>query len=486
MVDAAVVVHNDNDHIRRNEKKETRTSQVMERKERCMENGDGEGGVDPYRCNLRGCNPKTTEARGRILVASKTTNGSSSSHNDDIHQELKGDESDVKQNEDADDDSMLIVDTLRERFEKYGFIILENCFHETYQKELLNDWYRFSEQFFQYCFHVLHHNGHISIDSDQIAPEAERAEDGEELKQNLIPTRSGSETSNTSTKQQPTNNEMNLKRYTLGLSAKNGFEEIVMRSPGRYEISLLNFYRNLASRKTTRQQEDRHHQQDREGEDHVEQQREQSSLPPSRPLPTLPIPNHPSYETLIESTILSKLIPSLLHSTNGDKMKLCHVSLLVGTPGCVEQSWHIDGGHVSLTEHLPCHVFNIFIPLVNIPHIMGPTELRPGTHVHSRNLGPMLLVAKCRKTLLKPYVATLNLGDILIFDYRVLHRGKANTIKPRYGPTKTTTKTTTVAATATSSRSNNHRTFLVLTYSQPWFEDVVNFPKRSMLDAVGC
>ena len=36
-----------------------------------------------------------------------------------------------------------------------------------------------------------------------------------------------------------------VKKYTLGLSAKHGFEEIVMRSPGRYEISLLNYYKNL-------------------------------------------------------------------------------------------------------------------------------------------------------------------------------------------------------------------------------------------------
>jgi len=73
---------------------------------------------------------------------------------------------------------------------------------------------------------------------------------------------------------------------------------------------------------------------------------------------------------------------------------ICNLSLLVATPGCPTQSWHADGGHTSLTKHEPCHVFNVFIPLVYVPLSMGPTELRPGTHYHTRNLAAMMLVAK--------------------------------------------------------------------------------------------
>jgi ectoine hydroxylase-related dioxygenase (phytanoyl-CoA dioxygenase family) len=66
-----------------------------------------------------------------------------------------------------------------------------------------------------------------------------------------------------------------------------------------------------------------------------------------------------------------------------------------------------------------------------------------------------MLVAKCRKTLQAPVWPSLSLGDLLIFDYRILHRGRAN-------------------------RSNQRRNYLVLTYAEPWFQDVLNFPKRSM------
>mmetsp|Transcript_28351 Transcript_28351/g.59638 ORF Transcript_28351/g.59638 Transcript_28351/m.59638 type:complete len:445 (+) Transcript_28351:73-1407(+) len=57
---------------------------------------------------------------------------------------------------------------------------------------------------------------------------------------------------------------------------------------------------------------------------------------------------------------------------------LCNLSLLVATPGCPTQAWHADGGHVSMSTHEPCHCFNVFVPLVDVPLEMGPTELRPG------------------------------------------------------------------------------------------------------------
>ena len=47
-------------------------------------------------------------------------------------------------------------------------------------------------------------------------------------------------------------------------------------------------------------------------------------------------------------------------------------------PGAGDQAWHSDGAHVSLSKHLPCHVLNVFIPLVDLTLELGPTEFRPG------------------------------------------------------------------------------------------------------------
>ena len=67
----------------------------------------------------------------------------------------------------------------------------------------------------------------------------------------------------------------------------------------------------------------------------------------------------------------------------------------------------------------------------------------------------MMLAAKCRGTLRVPVCEPLKQGDVCCFDYRVLHRGRAN-------------------------MSDENRFVLVFSFSEPWFTDVLNFPKRSM------
>jgi ectoine hydroxylase-related dioxygenase (phytanoyl-CoA dioxygenase family) len=66
-----------------------------------------------------------------------------------------------------------------------------------------------------------------------------------------------------------------------------------------------------------------------------------------------------------------------------------------------------------------------------------------------------MLASKCRGTLRVPVWPPLQQGDAVCFDYRILHRGRANT-------------------------TDQNRLVLVLTFCEPWFTDVLNFPKRSM------
>lgn len=206
------------------------------------------------------------------------------------------------------------------------------------------------------------------------------------------------------------------KIFALGLGVKHGFREVVMRSPGRYELSLLN------------------HDVWFRGKDGF------------KLLETLQ--NH-----------LESLVPPLLGKSSWDDVKITNFSFVVSTPGATTQGWHADGGHVSLEEHKPCHCFNVFIPLCDMPSLeWGPTELRPGSHYYTRNLAPMLLAARCRKELRPTVAPLLNQGDVLIFDYRILHRGLANLTK------------------------EHNRAVLVLTVSEKWFDDRLNFPKRSLYE----
>ena len=69
----------------------------------------------------------------------------------------------------------------------------------------------------------------------------------------------------------------------------------------------------------------------------------------------------------------------------------------------------------------------------------------------------MYLAAFIGKRLKPTNAPCLNKGSVLLFDYRVLHRGKANI-------------------------SNEKRPILVFTFAKPWFRDVLNFSKRSVFD----
>lgn len=254
-------------------------------------------------------------------------------------------------------------------FSRDGFV----CLSQAVSDESLDEWRDFSDTYFRECFETLHDRGYTAF------PEHCRS------------TQDGSV------------------EYALKCGAKNGFREIVMRSPGRYELSLLHCL------------------------------------------------ERPSLDTILE--VLDPVVSPLLQEKSLGNVQLCHVSLLVATPGATDQSWHADGGHVSLSEHLPCHALNVFIPLVDVPLELGPTELRPGSHYLTRNLAPMMLLAKAKKTLRPPVVPRLRKSDVLAFDYRMLHRGRAN------------------------QHPHLNRPVLVLTFAKEWYVDVCNFPKRSMYES---
>jgi Phytanoyl-CoA dioxygenase (PhyH) len=208
--------------------------------------------------------------------------------------------------------------------------------------------------------------------------------------------------------------------FAMQPGVKHGFREIVMRSPGRYEISLQSLT-SICTRSLL---------------DIVQEH-----------LPWVPFLLH-------QPTPHSTSNPMTWKDVN-----IVNVSLVISTPGATDQKWHADGGHVDLHEHLPCHCANLFIPLCPITEENGPTELRPGTHFFTRQLVPMMLAAKAKKTLAAPVTPLLQLGDVLIFDYRLLHRGRAN-------------------------RSPSHnRVILVVTVAVPWFRDVLNFPHLNLYAA---
>jgi len=88
----------------------------------------------------------------------------------------------------------------------------------------------------------------------------------------------------------------------------------------------------------------------------------------------------------------------------------------------------------------PLHAVNVFVPLIDLHSGSGPTEYVPGSHFDFE--------LKARSKIPK-----VKAGHALVFDYRLKHRGLANT-------------------------GSEERPLLYLTYAKPFWLDVYNFDRK--------
>ena len=236
------------------------------------------------------------------------------------------------------------IQQVKDYFESQGFVLLKNFFRDERQHKLLRELKKTSNILFHDIFEALHFKGYTKF------PEHSRTWVDESTQQ---------------TKRQ----------FAIGEGRQNGYNEIVMRNPGRYEIRW-----------------------DPE------------------------IVGGPSIQPLVDQ--LKGIIPSLFNKEFADMSHIhMHMSLIMATTDSTEQSYHADGEHLDLSQHQPVHCLNVFIPLVDVPQDRGPTEIFPASHFTTRQPSPM----KIDTALLNaPYAPELKVGDALMFDYRTLHRGKPN------------------------------------------------------------
>lgn len=117
------------------------------------------------------------------------------------------------------------------------------------------------------------------------------------------------------------------------------------------------------------------------------------------------------FDFVLENEQLKATVASILGCSD---YVVANRSLVISMPGCSDQAWHSDGPHMSATEDLPCHCFNVFIPLVDVTEENGPTEIRPESQFYTRDLAKSMLLARIKKTL-KPVVGPNVLkGSILL------------------------------------------------------------------------
>jgi hypothetical protein len=145
----------------------------------------------------------------------------------------------------------------------------------------------------------------------------------------------------------------------------------------------------------------------------------------------------------------------------GEDARQLYRGILVAQPGSAQQPWHADGEQLFSRPvlRLPVHCVNVFVPLVDLTDDNGPTEFCPRTHHLGGDVESMF---EQDPDLLRrigydgtPMTPLLGAGSMLLFDYRLVHRGLAN-------------------------RSPVPRPLLYLTYARPWFRDARSFPERSL------
>lgn len=180
--------------------------------------------------------------------------------------------------------------------------------------------------------------------------------------------------------------------------------------------------------------------------------------------------------------LIENLSASILHGA--EPPSLVYSGWIFSHPGSADQPWHTDGsplfGGDGINESLPSYAINIFVGLHDADELMvlGPTEFVVGSH----QMDPEVVM----DTMIdKAVPAVIGKGDVLLYDYRVCHRGTSNL-----------SSTISVVPASLSSnaaeKEDDHaenagggevvRKVLYQMYARPWFKEHLNFGEKSLFD----
>ncbi|KAA0164826.1 hypothetical protein FNF27_07754 [Cafeteria roenbergensis] len=165
-----------------------------------------------------------------------------------------------------------------------------------------------------------------------------------------------------------------------------------------------------------------------------------------------------------DAVVQNAFLGPVLRRTMGPRIEMDTFSTVVSLPGAPAQHWHADAGQLFPRAglHLPAHGVVAFAALANVTRDMGPTEFVPGSHVQcgkdekpspvQYDDGSVLDLCKAvpGNRLL---IAEAPRGSVVLFDFRIFHRGGPNT-------------------------SDRRRALLYSTYLREWYTDRVNFHQQ--------
>ncbi|KAK1930448.1 hypothetical protein P3T76_014119 [Phytophthora citrophthora] len=150
---------------------------------------------------------------------------------------------------------------------------------------------------------------------------------------------------------------------------------------------------------------------------------------------TIPLTSH-TVETVhsVDMKQLKVLADSwqpVLKEVFASEYQLEYIGCVLSRPGDDDQNWHLDGVHRNQQVQEPVDRLNVFVPLVAITDETGGTEMKLKSHIHDNG---------ARGTAFEGYqdlpsvTACVEAGTPIVMDYRVWHRGLANTSEETVRP----------------------------------------------------
>lgn len=132
----------------------------------------------------------------------------------------------------------------------------------------------------------------------------------------------------------------------------------------------------------------------------------------------------------------------LVAAVLGDDAEHSFSGVVSSEPGSPAQFWHTDSPHEA-TAHRAAHAINVMMALHDVPMAMGPTECARGSHFLTNHLSnpslvideliyqhagtsPELLVKGTQRRVPESCASSMAAGSCLVFDDRLMHRGLAN------------------------------------------------------------
>ena len=167
-----------------------------------------------------------------------------------------------------------------------------------------------------------------------------------------------------------------------------------------------------------------------------------------------------------EEVVNNPWLKPLIHSLLGQDAKLVYTGLILSYPDSADQPWHQDGealfGDAPVSD-LPPYALNVFMPLRDISIELGPTEFWVGSHKESICRDIMRTLQSDTNASSDQIIGPLlQKGDVLIYDYRICHRGTRNLCTEEIRP------------------------MLYLMYARPWFHEHLNFGVDRLFQEQAC